>query len=404
MATENIDLRQRRAKAIADARAIVERAEAENRNTTAEEDEQYDRAMADADDLLKRAQRIEGLAEQEASLVAAQRETPTPASEGDADILRKIASGELRGYEFRPSAAMRHAADPSERRTMTGTGDTGAPIVASLYDRIMTHLVETGPMWRTSTVINTDRGETLDFPSTSSWQTATIKAEKSASDNSEMTMAAFVALGAFRYSFYSQVSEELLNDSAIPLLDILAQGAATAIAVKTGTDFTVGAGTTLPWGIVAQSSLGKTGGAGVTGAFTADDLIDLYYSVVAPYRNQPGAGWMLRDASIAAVRKLKDTAGQYIFAPALAAGAPDTLLGKPIYPNPDVVATALSAKSVIFGDLSRYYIRTVGGIRFERSDDFAFTSHLVTFRCMLRADGNLVDQTGAVKHFIGNAV
>jgi HK97 family phage major capsid protein len=64
---------------------------------------------------------------------------------------------------------------------------------------------------------------------------------------------------------------------------------------------------------------------------------------------------------------------------------------------------ATGAKSVAFGDLSQFFIRMVGGVRFERSDDYAFANDLVTFRAILRADSVLVDQTGAVKHFIGNA-
>jgi HK97 family phage major capsid protein len=71
--------------------------------------------------------------------------------------------------------------------------------------------------------------------------------------------------------------------------------------------------------------------------------------------------------------------------------------------DPNVAAVGLTAKSVIFGDLSRYFIRQVGGIRMEQSNDFAFASDLVTFKAAWRADGALTDLTGAVKHFIGAA-
>jgi len=110
----------------------------------------------------------------------------------------------------------------------------------------------------------------------------------------------------------------------------------------------------------------------------------------------------MRDASIAKVRKLKDGNGQYLFVPGLA-GSPDTLLGYPLISNPDVAATATSAKSVIFGAASKYMIRQAGPIRFERSDEFAFTSDLVTFKFAIRVDGDLLDTTGAVKHFVGGA-
>jgi HK97 family phage major capsid protein len=64
---------------------------------------------------------------------------------------------------------------------------------------------------------------------------------------------------------------------------------------------------------------------------------------------------------------------------------------------------ATGSKSIAFGDFSQYFVRLVGGVRFERSDDFAFGSDLVTFRAILRGDGTLVDRTGAIKMYQGAA-
>ena len=111
----------------------------------------------------------------------------------------------------------------------------------------------------------------------------------------------------------------------------------------------------------------------------------------------------MKDSTLAAVRKLKDTTNQYLWQPSLQVGVPDTLLGKPVYTDPNVAAPALSAKSVAFGDFSTYYTRIAGGIQFESSTDFAFSTDQVTYRCIVRGDGILADQTGAVKVFVGNA-
>jgi HK97 family phage major capsid protein len=146
-----------------------------------------------------------------------------------------------------------------------------------------------------------------------------------------------------------------------------------------------------------------TGGTTVGGAFTADNLIDLYYSVIAPYRNSASCGWLMRDATLGAARKLKDGQGQYLWQPSIQVGVPDTLLGKPVQTDPNVAAVAVNAKSVVFGDFAQYYVRMAGGVRFERSDDFAFDSDLTTFRAIIRADGLTVDQTGALKVFAGGA-
>jgi len=116
----------------------------------------------------------------------------------------------------------------------------------------------------------------------------------------------------------------------------------------------------------------------------------------------PGAGYAMNGKSIGAVRKLKDTAGNYVFAPRLNENTPDTLLGFPLYENPAMADTATSAKSVIFGHLPSYYVRQVGGIRVDSSSDFAFSTDLVTLRTILRVDGNLPQATH-VNHFIGGA-
>jgi len=112
---------------------------------------------------------------------------------------------------------------------------------------------------------------------------------------------------------------------------------------------------------------------------------------------------VMRDATVASVRKLKDTTGQYLWQPSIQLGVPDTLLGKRLITDPFIPAVALSARSVLFGDFSQFYVRLVESLRFERSDDFAFNTDLITYRCILRGDSELVDVTGAIKAFVGNA-
>ena len=104
------------------------------------------------------------------------------------------------------------------------------------------------------------------------------------------------------------------------------------------------------------------------------------------------------------LRKIKDTTGQPIWSMGnIQNGVPATILGVPIYTDPFMPATAVNAKSIVFGDFSKYFVRLVGGVRFERSDEYAFNTDLVTFRALLRADAALIDLTGAVKYFVGAA-
>ena len=197
------------------------------------------------------------------------------------------------------------------------------------------------------------------------------------------------------------------EDTGVDLTGYFARQAGNALGNALGAELATGNGSSKPSGVVQTSTLGVTGDASVVGVPTAANLIDLYYSVISPYRNSSSCVWLFRDSTAAKIRKLVDNSGgagvgNYLWTPGLGE-APDTILGKRVVIEPNIAATALSAKSVVFGDMSRYFVRIAGGVRFERSDEFAFQNDLVTFRAILRGDGVLGDQTGAVKHYIGNA-
>ncbi len=384
-----IELRNR---AWEEAKALLDTAAAEKRELSAEESETYARMN---DDLNARSATIKQLQDDEAReqrFVEATRDIKRSESvapkQDDAAVLRSLARGEVRSFEF-------------EKRDVT-TSSTGAPVPTSFYDQIVEHMVVVGPMLETSTMIRTAGGEALQIPRTSAYSTATLTAQGSAFSESDPSFQAFITLNAFKYGFLVQVSREMLDDSGVDLLGFLAREAGIGIGVAVNTALTTGTDTTLPNGIANAASSGITGSTGVSGAFTADNLIDLSYSVNSAYRRMPGTGWQMSNTALAATRKLKDTTNQYLFQPSLQAGQPDTLLGFPIYENPDVAAPGTAVKSVLFGHLPSYYVRMAGGIRFDRSDDYAFANDLVTFRASVRLDGDL-PQTAAVKYFIGGA-
>jgi HK97 family phage major capsid protein len=109
---------------------------------------------------------------------------------------------------------------------------------------------------------------------------------------------------------------------------------------------------------------------------------------------------MMSRSTLGAVRKLKDNQGAYLYQPADTVGTPNTLLGYRIVENPYVASIGSAAKSVLFGDMSSFHVRMVGGIEVARSDEAYFTSDQVAFRARIRVDGAL-GQTAAVKHFLG---
>ena len=369
------------------AKALLDTAAAEKRDLTSEEEASYSKIN---EDLNERAARIEALKAdvvREAKIEAATRDLvgqvrTEKAQTFDADVIRSMARGETRGYTF-------------EQRDVVKTS-TGAPVPTSFYNQVIEQARLVGPMLETSTTLRTAGGENLQIPSQAGWSTAAITGEGTAIAESDPTFQSFITLSAYKYSFLVQLSRELIEDSGVDILAFLATQTGNALGYKVNNDLTVGAGTTLPLGIVTAASSAVTGTAsGPT--FTADNLLDLAYALDGAARRLPGVGWMMNTSSLGAVRKLKDNSGAYIFSPALADGN-DRVLSYPVFENPAMASNASATKSVIFGHLPSYYVRMAGGLRLDRSDDFAFNADLVTFRASMRVDGNL-PQTSHVKFY-----
>ncbi|WP_060952399.1 phage major capsid protein [Streptomyces hygroscopicus] len=397
-------LQERRANVWEQAKALLDAAEAEGRDLTAEEETTYQKLNGDLDaidtrvkDMVEAEQRAKDADAAFAQLLAKTPEAQPRGQEENSE-LRRWARGEVRSIDIRPEAGV------SFRDLTKGTATAGGNTVpTTFYGRLVAHLIEvSGVMMAGPTVLNTASGESIEVPVTTAHSTAAITAEAAPISESDPAFGKRT-LGAYKYGVLLQASSELLTDTGVDLEGYLSMQAGRALGNALGAHLVTGTGSSQPTGIVTSASTGKTGGTGAAGAFTADDLIDLFYSVISPYRNSPSCGWLMRDATMGAARKLKDQQGQYLWQPSLQIGVPDTLLGKPVYTDPNMAAVAASAKSVVFGDFSAYFVRMAGGVRFERSDDYAFNTDLTTFRAIIRADGLTVDQTGALKVFAGAA-
>ena len=376
------------------ARSFVERAESEKREMSVEERTAWDAINAEMD---KRQAHIAEVraddartADIEASVAFAPevRVSVPERRESDADIVRKLIAGDIRSYNF-------------ERRDLN-TVDDSSVVPQSFYDVIQESLVTVGPMLDGGivTLLNTASGEDIKVPVESTRPAATAIAEGTTITELDPTFSS-ITLKAQKVAVLTKISRELMTDSGIDIMGYLGRTLGTSVGIRVNNLLTVGTGTTVPNGVVTAAGSGVVGGTAVSGAFTADNLIDLAHSVDGAYVRQ-GASFMMRRTSIGAVRKLKDTAGNYLFVPAATVGSPDTLLGFPIVENPDVAATATSAKSVLFGWFGSYHVRQVGGIEVARSEDAYFASDEIGVRLTMRVWGDL-GQSAAVKYFIGNA-
>ncbi len=378
-----------RQKSWHEAKELLDVAAAEKRDLTAEENAKYERISADLDSRAKVIETLKADADREIRAVEAMQgfeNQARPVAESikepnDADAIRALARGEIRSFNF-------------EKRDIT-KGSTGSPVPTSFFDQVILLARTVGPMLETSTILNTASGENLQIPSLSTYSVGTVTTEGDQIGESDPVFNSFRTLSAYKYSFLTQVSRELVEDQGVDVLQFLATQTGNALGFAINQALTLGTGTIEPNGIVPRA------GSAVTGTSlspTADNLIDLVYSVDTVGRRLPGTGFQMNASQIANVRKLKDNAGQFLFTPALSADANDLLLGYPIFENPAMASAGSAAKCVIFGNLPSYYVRSVGGIKLDRSDDFAFSNDLITFRATARYDGDLI-QTSHVKFF-----
>jgi len=375
-----------------EAKAVIETAEAEGRSLSGEEEQKFQNLNAeidkraafieDARKLIEREERFAATAEKFVQPVAGVRTIN--------DEIRALANGEKRGLEF-----------GYENRALA-PATTGAPIPTSFYNEIIMKAQFVGPMLSTSKMIRTTSGEPLQIPSVATYSTGTLTAAGSVLPDTDPTLNAFKTLQAWKFGGLVRVARELIEDSGVDLQGFLSEQIGIGMGQTINAALTNGTGTTQPTGLATVASAGVTGGTGVSGAFTADNMIDLVFSLDSVARRAPGAGFQMSRQAIANARKLKDGYGRFIFEPSVSADKQDLLLGYNIYENPDLAVPATGAASVLFGDLGSYFVREVGGIRLDTSSDFAFANDQIVFRWTWRGDGNLI-QTSHVKKFSGGA-
>jgi len=284
----------------------------------------------------------------------------------------------------------------------------GFTVPQDFVNELMTHLVEAAAVRQTNArVFQTAEGRDLPVPKTTAHGTAVLLTEGAALTEGDPAFGQ-VTLNAYKFGDLIQVSRELIQDTGVDLLGYLAEQAGEAIGNVTGTYFVTGTGTGQPQGIANAPTVGKTGVTGQTLTWIANDIVDLYHSIVTRYRRN--ATWIMNDLTAAITRKIRDDTGgaglgNFLWQPGLQAGAPDTIFGRPVLTDPNMAVMAANANSVAFGDFSKYYaIRDVREIAFERSDDFAFANDLVSFRAIFRTDGKqIINGSAAAVKFYKNS-
>ena len=353
---------------IAQMREVLDDAEKRG-GLTAEDSQKIDRLEADIaqrDAAIATAQKVAQRSAEAAEAAGSFAPEVAPAS-SEADVLRAIARGEVRSHEF----------NRETRAPLTPSSNT---VPQSFYDQVFQVATLVGPMLQTSEVFNTASGENLVIPTVTAISTSGSVAAAGTVAESNPTFSS-ITLGAIKYGAIVNLANELVTDAGFNITGYIAQQLGTSLGVQ--------ANTALTNKLVDAAGSVVTGGTAVSGAFTYENLIDLVYGIADGARVLPGLGFQMAKSGIAAARKLKDGAGNYIWLDNAVNGQPAQLLGYSVYENPAIPAVATGAKSVLFGHLPSFKARVAGGVQVASSTDFNFNTDVTSYRGLIRVDGGL---------------
>lgn len=401
-----LDLQQKRAKLVADMHQLVERASKEQRGLTAEENEQFERMFADAEALRKTIEASTRLSAVRAEIEAFVEERDRAAAAGDPEALYHRAFME---YIRRGSAGL----SPENRSLLEAraqsafTGNLGGYTVPQgFYAKVVSALKAFGGVREAATILATDSGNPLPIPTNNdTGNKGRLLSENTAVTTTDLAFGQKV-LGAYKYSSDQiLVPIELFDDTGVDLETFIADALAVRLGRILNEHFTVGTGTNQPQGVVTGSALGKLGANGQTTSVTYDDLVDLVHSVDRAYRKN--GKFMMADSTWKAVLKLKDSSGRPLVYPntsGIGAQAAEALLGFPVIINNDVPAMSASAKSILFGDFTNYWIRDVKNPVVVRFNERYMDNGQIGFVMFSRHDGQLINAgTDPIKHYQNSA-
>lgn len=377
-----LEMREKRAKAWDAAKAFLD-TRAKDGVLSPEDNATYDKMLADVDAMAHQIAIEEDRVARDAAMA---QPTSSP-------ITAKPNAQDGKPVHYRATAEYREdflnlvrGKRPIHNVMEEGTPSTGGYLVPIEFDRNLVRALERENVIRSlAKVITTTAPHRINIALTD--VSADWVAESGTFTPSTPTFNQ-LSLDAYTLRAAALVSEELLQDSMFELEPYLIDNFARAFAAKEEQAFCVGVGSTQPTGIFTANG----GDVGVTtaaaGAITADELIELTYSLKDGYKKN--AVFILSSATLAGIRKLKDGNGAYMWQPSLQAGQPDRLLGFPVYVSQYAPTIAAGAYTVAFGDFQNYWIADRSGRTVRRADELHIANLQTGFYAFQRVDGKTV--------------
>lgn len=396
------ELIEKRARTWESAKVFLDRTD-ENGQLSAEDNEAYERANTEISELDKRIDELHSthLANKKAEAYREDYETVIhpevreATEKAERNALADFFAGrtdhidlDFRGLDVVPNlkSGAFTLRDLGEDVAAAGGNTVPTSFVRSLYE----HMIHASAIRQTNVrVLRTSSGEALELPKTVSHGTAALVGEGTALGEVDPSFGK-LTLNAWKYGQLLDISNEMLSDTGVDIQGYIARDLGRALGQSTGQAFVVGDGSNKPRGVITAVAADAGTAVQIASATVElDNLIDLMYAVPPQYRIN--GYWLMADSTAKVIRKKKNADGDYMWQPAVVAGQPDMLFGRPVVVDPFVAAIASAAKSVAFGDFDGFIIREAGPVRIERSDEFRFSTDQVSFRGVMRVDSDLID-------------
>jgi HK97 family phage major capsid protein/HK97 family phage prohead protease len=245
-------------------------------------------------------------------------------------------------------------ADDLKALTVSNDEMGGYLAPSEFQTEVIKGIVERSPIRQAARVSSTSAGEVI-LPKRTGRPTGYWVGETETRTETGSTYGQ-VEVPIHEMACYVDVSLKLLEDSAVNVESEVAFDLAEEFGRLEAAALMDGDGVKKPKGVMAYTDVAYsfTGNGSTLGSAPADLLIDAFYEVPAYYRNR--GVWMMNGSTLAAIRKLKDAgSGAYLWQPALTAGQPETILGRPVIEDPTMDDVGSAAEPIIFGDFNAAY-------------------------------------------------
>lgn len=383
-----LDMRQKRSDIWDKAKAFLDAKTGENGLMSAEDTAEYERMEQEVVDLGHAIEREERAAELEREMNASVSPNLASRPEQQRETKKGVASDAYR------DAFWKHMRDQERRNAelrnalQVGELSEGGYTVPDEFEHTLVQALEEENIMRGLVhVITTSSGD-RKIPLVTSKGAASWVEEEAAIPESDDAFGQ-ITLSAHKVGSMIRISEELLHDSAFDLAAYITGEFARRVGAAEEEAIITGNGTHKPTGLLHATLGAETGvTAAAVAAITADELIDLQHSLKSGYRRK--AAYIMNDATIKLLRKLKDGNGQFLWQPGLLLGQPDTLLNQKVLTSNYMPLPAAGNKAILYGDYNYYWLADREGRSLQRLNELYAANDQIGFKITQRVDGRLI--------------